>query len=391
MITDGQLLKPGLSRFVAPEFVFGRGAISMVAHYARQFGARKPLIVTDYGVTAAGWTARVIEVLADAGLPCEVFSDVSVNPRDAEVMVGASFYQRNNCDTIIAVGGGSPMDCAKAIGIVARNHVEVTQFEGVEKVEIPGPPLICIPTTAGTSADVSQFAIINDVARRVKFAIISKSMIPDVALITPETTLTMSPYLTACTAMDAMVHAIEAVVSLKSSPVTDLHAFAAIRLIRKHLPEVVLDPDNLDLREKIMFASLQSGLAFSNAGLGAVHAMAHSLGGLLDLPHGEANALLLNPVIAFNYPEASARYDAVGEALGLQLAGLSSAERLKKITEDINLLKESAGITVTLGERGAQKSDIPKLSEHATHDPCMTTNPRHATPRDLATIFQTAL
>lgn len=391
MLGNDRALKPGPGRFIAPEFVFGKGAIAMVANYARQFGARKPLIVTDYGVTAAGWTDKVIQVLADAGIPCEIFSDVSVNPRDSEVMAGASFYQRNCCDTIIAVGGGSPMDCAKAIGVVARNHVSVSQFEGFEKVEIPGPPLICIPTTAGTSADVSQFAIINDVARRVKFAIISKSMIPDVALITPETTLTMSPYLTACTAMDALVHAIEAVVSIKSSPVTDLHAFTAIRLIRQHLPGLMLDLDNLALREKIMFASLQAGLAFSNAGLGAVHAMAHSLGGLLDLPHGEANALLLNSVIAFNYTEASARYDLVGEALGLQLAGLGSAERLKKITDDINLLKESVGITVTLGERGAQKSDVAKLAEHAIHDPCMSTNPRQASTRDLITIFQAAL
>lgn len=306
-------------------------------------------------------------------------------------MEGAEFYQASGCDLIIAVGGGSPMDCAKAIGIVSTNRQHVLEFEGVDNVEIPGPPLICIPTTAGTSADVSQFSIISDTGRKVKIAIISKTMVPDVALITPETTLTMSPYLTACTGIDALVHAIEAVVSTANSPITDVHAFSAIRLIRENLQKVMQNPDNLEYRGKMMLGSLEAGLAFSNASLGAVHAMAHSLGGLLDLPHGEANAILLNHVIAYNYEVAGERYDAIGDALGLKLHGLLPKDKLRLILDDINGLKTSIGITATLGQRGASKSDISRLAENALNDPCMVTNPRRPDKRDIETVYEEAL
>ncbi len=306
-------------------------------------------------------------------------------------MNGAAFYRESGCDLVIAVGGGSPMDCAKAIGIVTTNHQNVLEFEGVDNVEIPGPPLICVPTTAGTSADVSQFSIINDSGRKVKIAIISKTMVPDVALISPETTLTMSPYLTACTGMDALVHAIEAIVSTANSPITDVHAFAAIGLIRRNLENVLLRPDDLELRSRLMLGSLEAGLAFSNASLGAVHAMAHSLGGQLDLPHGEANAILLNHVIAFNYASACERYDAVGEALGLKLTGLPASERLRLILEDISGFKKSLGITATLRDKGANKDDIGHLAENALKDACMVTNPRLASKRDIEVIYEEAL
>ncbi|MDD3148119.1 MAG: iron-containing alcohol dehydrogenase [Candidatus Riflebacteria bacterium] len=380
-----------LRKFVAPEFIFGQGALELVSRYARNFGANKPLIVTDHGVFAAGWAGKVITELEKEGMASAVFANVSPNPRDIEVMEGAEFYQASGCDLIIAVGGGSPMDCAKAIGIVSTNRQHVLEFEGVDNVEIPGPPLICIPTTAGTSADVSQFSIINNSGRKVKIAIISKTMVPDVALITPETTLTMSPYLTACTGIDALVHAIEAVVSTANSPITDVHAFAAIRLIRENLQKVMQNPDNLDYRGKMMLGSLEAGLAFSNASLGAVHAMAHSLGGLLDLPHGEANAILLNHVIAFNYPVAGERYDAIGEALGLKLHGLLPKDKLKLILEDINGLKASIGITATLAQRGASKNDIARLAENALNDPCMVTNPRRPEQRDIEIVYEEAL
>ncbi len=194
------------------------------------------------------------------------------------------------------------MDCAKGIGIVSTNRKNILDIEGIDNVPIPGPPLICIPTTSGTSADVSQFAIINDTVEKRKIAIISKTVVPDVALIDPLTTLTMPAYLTACTGIDALVHAVEAYVSTANSPLLDLHALEAVRLVCTNLPQVLAAPTDLELRGKMTLASLQAGLAFSNASLGAVHAMAHSLGGLLDLPHGECNALLLDHVVNFNYP-----------------------------------------------------------------------------------------
>ena len=273
------------------------------------------------------------------------------------------------------------MDCAKGIGIICTNRRTILDFEGVDNVPVPGPPLICVPTTAGTSADVSQFAIINDTLRKSKFAIISKTMVPDIALIDPATTLTMPRYLTACTGMDALVHAIEAVVSTANSPITDIHAFQAIRLIRRYLPLVMAAPDDPELRDGMMLASLEAGLAFSNA----------SLGGFLDLPHGECNAILLGPVIAFNFDSARARYRLVAEHLGLDAARRSDPDVLSMILDDISALKENVGITVGLGERGMTEKDLPRLAQNALHDPCMVTNPRIPEQRELEELYAGAI
>jgi alcohol dehydrogenase class IV len=380
-----------LRKFVAPEFIYGRGATALVGRYAANFGARRPLVVTDPGVIAAGPTKAVIAQLESEGLEYAIFSEVSQNPREAQVRAGAGIYADNGCDVIIAVGGGSPMDCAKGIGIVATNHGQIVDYEGVDNVPVPGPPLICVPTTAGTSADVSQFAIINDTARRLKFAIISKTMVPDVALIDPAMTLTMDPYLTACTGMDALVHAIEAVVSTASSPITDIHAFQAIRLIRKNLEAAISVPDDPDARDCMMLGSLEAGLAFSNASLGAVHAMAHSLGGLMDMPHGECNAILLAPVIAWNFDSAPERYREVASCLGLDVADKTDDFVLKALLDDIALLRENAGITVRLGARGVTADVIPQLARNAINDPCMVTNPRVPTLRELEGVYAAAV
>lgn len=380
-----------LRKFVAPEFVFGPKAISLVGRYLTNFGAGKVLIVTDPGVIAAGWAEKISELIHNEGIDCAVFSNISANPRSAEVMAGAEFYHENRCDIIVAVGGGSPMDCAKGIGIVTTNHENILSFEGIDNVPIPGPPLICIPTTAGTSADVSQFAIITNEDEEVKIAVISKTMVPDVALIDPETTITMPPYLTACTGMDALVHAIEAYVSTANSPLYDLHATEAIRLISANLLPVLVDPDNIELRNKVMLGSLQAGLAFSNASLGAVHAMAHSLGGLSDLQHGECNAILLEHVIAYNFPVAANRYAKIGEAMGLELKSCNSKNVQDKVVSEIRRLKRSIGIQKSLGEQGMKPSDIPALALKAIKDPCMVTNPRVPTLRDIEVLYEEAL
>ena len=186
-----------LRKFVSPEFIFGKGALNLAGIYATNLGANKVLVVSDPGVIAAGWTGRVIKSLEDSGLSYALYSDVTSNPRAEEVMAGAGVYERKSCDVIVAVGGGSPMDCAKGIGIVSTNSGNILEFEGVDKIPVPGPPLICIPTTGGTSADVSQFAIITDLTRKVKISIISKMVVPDIALVDPVPTTTMSPHLTA--------------------------------------------------------------------------------------------------------------------------------------------------------------------------------------------------
>ena len=380
-----------MRKFVAPEFIFGVGARHRAAHYASNLRAARVLIATDPGVIAAGWLDALQEDLEAAGISWVVFSAISANPKDHEVMAGAAMYAQEGCDVIIAVGGGSVIDCAKGIGIVHSNGQHVLEFEGVDQVTMPGPPLICIPTTAGTAADISQFCIVSNRRSRYKIAIISKTMVPDVALVDPETTCTMGPYLTACTGLDALTHAVEANVSTASSPVVDVHALAAISLIWENLEKAVSAPHDMGARENMMLGSLQAGLAFSNASLGAVHAMAHSLGGFLDLPHGECNALLLEHVIRFNYREASDRYARIGAAMGLDLRGLGERERGQRVLDAVAGLRQRCGITGALGTRGVSSSDIPELAYHAARDACIVTNPRIALEDDLKAIYADAI
>ena len=375
-----------LRKFVAPEFLFGRGAINLVSQFVDNLGSENPFIVTDAGLLKTKWPDMIFSQLKKEHIDYSVFSAVSPNPRSEEVMSGVKLFNESGCDSIIALGGGSVIDCAKGIVISSVNGENVLSFEGVDKVSSPGPPLICIPTTAGSSADVSQFAIINDRKIRVKRAIISKAVVPDVALIDPQTTHTMDNYLTACTAVDALVHAVEAYVSSAHSPLFDIHSIEAVKIIFKSLPKVLQNPDDVLLRDDIMRASLEAGLAFSNASLGAVHAMAHSLGGYIDLPHGICNSVLFEHVVEYNSAAAEIRYSELAEAAGCP-AGKGSSE------EFINLilsLKKEAGLTARLSDLGVKENDIPVLSEHAVKDICMITNPVQPDVDDITHIYKQA-
>ncbi|MFT4819136.1 MAG: alcohol dehydrogenase [Marinobacter psychrophilus] len=380
-----------LRKFVSPEIVFGAGSRKSVANFASNFGAKHVFLVSDPGVAAAGWVSEIVNLLTDAGIRTTVYTGVSANPRVDEVMAGAELYKSSECDVIVAIGGGSPMDCAKGIGIVVSDGRNILDFEGVDTIVNPPPPMILIPTTAGTSADVSQFAIISDPARRFKFSIISKAIVPDVSLIDPEVTETMSSYLTACTGVDALVHAIEAYVSTGSGPLTDSNALEAIRLINRNLESLVANTADAYLREQIMLASMQAGLAFSNAILGAVHAMSHSLGGFLDLPHGLCNAVLLEHVVAYNFHSAEERFRRIAEAMNIDTRGMSQAEIQKRLMSRIIQLKRTVGLEAKLSELGVRVSDIPSLSGFALQDPCILTNPRKSSLRDVQVVYEEAL
>ena len=380
-----------LRKFVAPEFVYGVGALTQIGRYARNFGAKKALVVTDPGLVRTLWVEKALRSLDAENISWTIFQGVSPNPKDHEVATGVQFYRDHQCDIIVAVGGGSPMDCAKGIGIAHTNGLDALEFEGVDEVEMPGPPLICVPTTAGSSADVSQFAIINDTARRVKIAIISKTVVPDVALIDPETTTTMPAELTAATGLDALVHAIEAYVSNASSPVTDLNALAAIPLLADNLIPAIAHPQNMVYRSNMMLGSLLAGLAFSNASLGLVHAMAHALGGLLGLPHGMCNALLLEHVVDFNYSAAPERYDRIGQAMGLDLSTSGLEKRKNVLLRGLVNLRQTAGITTSIGALGVTGGDIHQLAINAFNDPCFVTNPRSASVQDIEGVYERAL
>ncbi|MGD0819064.1 MAG: iron-containing alcohol dehydrogenase, partial [Methanomassiliicoccales archaeon] len=346
-----------MRKFVAPEIVFGAGALELAGQYAHNFSGRSVLLVSDSGVKEAGWASQVEDSLTSAGLRVEYFDRISSNPRAEEVMLGATVYQEKICDLIVAVGGGSPIDCAKMIGAVVANRCHALDLEGVDMVPIPGPPLICIPTTAGSSADVSQFAVINDEGKKRKFVIISKSMVPDVSLIDPLTTTTMTTELTAATGLDALSHAFEAYVSNASFPLTDMCALEAVRLISSNLPKVHEEPSNMQYREKVMLGSLYAGLAFSNASLGLVHAMAHSLGGFYDTSHGECNAILLEKVVEFNYPAAPIKYDTLEKAM----CGKKGGPGAQSLVGELKDLRCRLGIPWGLQHMGVRAKDIPYL------------------------------
>lgn len=373
-----------LRKIVIPEFIFGFNSRKLIGSYAKNLGAEKVLIVTDEGVIKSGWINEIIESLSDMEIEYHIFSDVFPNPRDTDVMVGVDAFIENDCNFIVAVGGGSPMDCAKGIAIVATNGGNILDYEGVDSVPFPGPPLVCIPTTSGTSADVSQFAIISDTMRLVKIAIISKKVVPDMALIDPFLLTTMDGYLTACTGMDALTHAIEAYVSNASSPFTDLHALEAIRLIKSALIELYQNRQNEDALNQMMLASLHAGIAFSNASLGAVHAMAHSLGGLFDLPHGECNSILLEHVIDHNFEYAEGRYLKIAEAFGIE------SPSKEKLIEAIREMRLTLGIKGTI-DLAVKSEEIYKLSEFALMDPCMVTNPVAMTNEDVIKVLERVL
>ena len=380
-----------LRKFVVPEFVFGAQARKLVGRYAQSLRMQNILLVSDVGLQKQRWLSETEALLRESGALVMNYLHISPNPRDHEIMSGARLFMDSHCDGIVALGGGSVIDAAKGIGIVASNGGSILDYEGVDKIARPMPPHIAIPTTAGTAADISQFAIINDTSRQVKIAIVSKSSIPDVALVDPETLCSMDPVLTACTGMDALTHAIEAYVSNAASPITDGHALHAIGLVWKFLKRSVEAPLDLEARGEMMLASLTAGMAFSNASLGCVHAMAHSLGGLLDLPHGECNALLLPHVMRYNYGHAPERFDQIAHTFGLPLEGLGSQQRCEQVAQAVEGLGQSIGLDWTLGSRGLTRDLIPRLSSTAIHDPCNATNPRRPSEGDLAVLFSEAL
>lgn len=380
-----------LRKFVAPEFVFGPGAGQLAGQFAANLSIKKALVVSCPDLALLGVPGQIVDSLAEEGVDSVLFTEVSPNPRDYEVMNGAEVYRRESCDAIVAVGGGSPMDCAKAIGIVCTNDRHVLEFEGVDNVERPGPPMICIPTTAGTAADISQFCIINNTRRKAKVSIVSKTMVPDVALIDPLLTLSMGRNLTAHTGMDALTHAVEAYVSNAASAITDLHALEAVRLVGKHLLTAVREPDNIEARTGMMLASTYAGLAFSNAILGAVHAMAHSLGGQLDLPHGLCNAILLDHVVEYNFDAEPEKYGNLGRALGAVIPEEADLDEVREKTLGaIRALKRAVGVEDNLCMMGMTPEALPVLAENALADACMLTNPKQPSLAEVMEIFESA-
>jgi len=381
------MLDDAIRKFVCPEIVEGLDSRKLVHRYARNLGLFRVLLVSDEGLCRAGWTGEIEGLLTSNGIEVVPFYNVTPNPKDYEVHAGAELYIENQCDGIITVGGGSATDCGKGIGIVVSNGGNIRDYEGVDKIFHPMPPQISIPTTCGTSADLSQFALIVDSDRKSKMTMVSKALVPDLSIIDPRTLTTLDAYQTACTGLDALSHAIEAFVSNGHSSLSDLNSQSAMVLVHQNLLEALKHPDKIEHRVALMQGSMQAGLAFSNASLGATHAMSHGLGGLYDLTHGECNSILLNRVINFNYDACEERFKKVCELMNLDVRGLSNKQVREALSDAFLSFRKAAGITSSLREKGVNESDFSLLADFAMHDACIVTNPKKTNEDDLKAIY----
>lgn len=375
-------------KFTIPEIIFGRGSLQYVGISARSLGARKVLLVSDPGLEKAGWVKHLTDILDHEKLDWVYYSDVASNPRDFQVERGAVVYRENAADVVIALGGGSPMDMAKGIAAVASNGGHIRDYEGANRITRPLPPMVFVPTTAGSGADISQFAIITDVGRRVKMSIISRTLVPNISIIDPNVLQTKPRELIIAAGVDALCHAVESYVSTIAFPFTETQSMQAIQLIIKHLVQALetRSPDSLD---QLSIASTAAAMAFSNAGLGAVHALAHSIGGIFDTLHGMVHPVLLPPVMRFNLPACARKMALLGEVLlgererSDRLTGLAAIEKL----EELFLLLD---VPVKLRQIVKDDSKLPELCRMATNDVCLLTNPRPATWEDLLRICEKA-
>lgn len=376
--------------FIPTKNIFGAGCVEETGAVALSLGMKKPLIVTDKFLSSTGVATRIANILKSAGLESVIFDEVVPNPTDKNVEAGEALYRNEGCDSIITLGGGSSHDCGKGIALVCKNGGKIHNYEGIDVSKQTLMPLLSINTTAGTAAEMTRFAIITDTARHVKMAIIDWRVTPLIAINDAEMMKTMPPSLTAATGMDALTHAIEAYVSTAHNPLTDSAALKAIELIRQYLPIAVANGEDLEAREQMAYGQYLAGVAFNNASLGYVHAMAHQLGGVYDLPHGVCNALLLPFVCQFNLIGAEKRFVDIAKAMGLVVEGKNATEISQELVKFIKAFGESLGIPSNLAVLGVKEEDFALMAENAKKDACQLTNPRQATLQQVIDIYAKA-
>jgi alcohol dehydrogenase len=383
-------LRGRVSKFVIPEVIFGIGTLAEVGGAVRRVGGRRPLLVSDPGVLAAGWVDRAVPYLADVDVQWRLWHDLTPNPKDFEVEAAFESYVESGCDAILAIGGGSCIDLAKAVAIVSGNGGHILDYEGIDRANNPIPPMVMVPTTGGSGSDVSQFCVVTDTRRRLKATIGGRALVPEISLTDPELLTTMSAELTAYTGIDALSHAIESAVSEACDFLSKGLAIAAIEGIVEHLPVAVENPLDLTAREGMARASLQAGMAFTNALLGATHAIAHQIGGALDLPHGLLNAVLLPHVMRFNAETHAERYVDVAGALGIDTDRLDASTAAERAIEHVEELSRGLGIPSGLQEIGVDPADFDTFSRNALRDAYIATNPRSVSEDDVRRICITA-
>ncbi|WP_434778152.1 iron-containing alcohol dehydrogenase [Neisseria sp. Ec49-e6-T10] len=370
--------------------LIGPNSTTEIGMHIKDLGLQKALVVTDKVLTQNGIVEKVTQVLDNNSIKYAVFNDIKPNPTMKNVHDGLDAYQNNKCDFIISIGGGSPQDAAKAIGILATNGGKIKDYEGIAKSKHKSAPIVAINTTAGTASEVTINYVITNEDTHVKMLMVDKNSLATIAVSDPLLMLEKPASLTAATGMDALTHAIEAYVSTGAYELTDVLALEAIKLIGESLEAAVKDGQNVEARSKMAYASYIAGMSFNNAGLGYVHSMAHQLGGQYDLPHGVCNAILLPYIEKFNAVATGDKLRKVAELLGEKTDGLSTQQANDKAIEAIKKLSQNIGIPQGLKGLGVKPEDFKTMAENALKDACTGSNPREVTLEDTIALYQEA-
>ena len=369
---------------------FGRGAVSALCDEVNRRGYRKALIVTDKTLLQCGVVARVTDKMDEAGLAWEIYSGVMPNPTIGVVHEGLNVFRHSGADYLIAIGGGSPQDTCKAIGIISHNpeFADVRSLEGLSPTRKPSVPIMAIPTTAGTAAEVTINYVITDEEKRRKFVCVDPHDIPQVAFIDADMMDGMPPSLKAATGVDALTHAIEGYITRGAWALTDALHLKAIEIIAGALRGSVAG--ERDAGEAMALGQYVAGMGFSNVGLGLVHGMAHPLGAFYNTPHGVANAILLPHIMRYNAESTGEKFRDIARAMGIKVEGLSLAAARSAAVDAVFALNHDVGIPLHLRDVGVSKEDIPALAQAAFDDVCTGGNPREATISDIVKLYHTA-
>ena len=383
-----------VQRFILNEVsYFGPGAREVLPKEISRLGYKKAFVATDKDLIKFGVAEKVLKVLDAAGIPYEVFSDIKPNPTVANVKAGVAAFAASGADFILAIGGGSSMDTAKAVGIITNNpeFADVVSLEGVADTKKKSVPIIALPTTAGTAAEVTINYVITDEANEKKMVCVDPNDIPVMAIVDAELMYTLPKSLTAATGMDALTHAIEGLITKGAWEMSDMFELKAIEMIARYLETAVNEPQNAEARNGMAVAQYIAGMAFSNVGLGVVHGMAHPMGAIFDIPHGVANALLLPTIMEFNMPAAVDKYVQIAKAMDVYSAGMSKEEAAQAAVDAVRALAIRVGIPQHLTELGINEGDLDRLATAAAADVCTPGNPREVNKEIILDLYKKVL
>ena len=375
--------------FVKSDIVFGRDSIKELSKVIQGYHAEKVMLVYDAGVKSAGIADKVLESLKEAEVEIVIFDKVIPNPTNEVVEEAAKIAKEKKVDTFVAVGGGSSIDLAKAIDVLMTTPGPIGQYGGIGMVKNELLPLIAIPTTAGTSSEITNVSALIDTEKVVKYVVIDNKLVPSKVIIDPEFTKTMPASVTAATGMDAITHAVESYISNMASPLTEYNSIQGLKIIYHNLPTAVKDGANMEAREQMMLGCVITGFGFSNANLGLVHGIAHALSAHFQLAHGMANATVLPYVMAYNAKSCPEKMVELAKAIDLPVSGDMDKD-MYLLSEELLKLTKELGIK-TLSEQGIREEDFDMLAEDILHEPVLGFNPReNVTKEDIIEILKKA-